>query len=314
MAHLIETAVISGDGGSGKTMLASSLAGLFDSTVIADCDVDTSNLCLLLKPVVKTECRFKDDVIATLDRQTCSDCGRCFDVCRFHAVRREEAGEGWRYSIDPLSCQGCAVCAWACPEKAIEMKKTLTGSWFISDSEYGPFVHATLAPARKNSGKLVSIVRREAKKMAARENMRHIIIDSPAGIGCHVIAAVAGVSLAVVVTEPTVSGMHDMRRVLALMRCLGVETAGVINKHDLNPGVTREIESLVSVHGAPLLGRIPFSPEVNRALAHGRPIADVADAAVRREIEKIAGGVARLTEDADPGDLVLGCGEAAADC
>ena len=296
MAHPIEIAVISGKGGTGKTVLTSSLAGLMGGTVIADCDVDAPNLHLLVKPVLRSHTPLYSHKIAVVDREKCNDCGECFRVCRFYSVREREADDGWTYSIDSLCCEGCAVCALACPEKAIEMKPVLTGSYCISDSEYGPFVHATLAPARENTGALVSTVRREAKKLAAKEHLDRIITDGPPGIGCPAIATIAGISLAVVVTEPTIAGIHDFRRVLALTSCLGVEAAVVINKYDLNAEVAREIEEVVSNNGMPLLGRIPFSPKVNEALSAGRSIMDIPDYPVADEIEKIARGVERITE------------------
>jgi MinD superfamily P-loop ATPase len=297
MARPVEIAVISGKGGTGKTVLTSSLATLTEGNVIADCDVDAPNLHLLMNPVQRKEARFYGHKIASVDPALCDDCGECYRLCRFGSVRQREKADGWSYSIEALSCEGCGICSMACPQKAVEMKPALVGSYFVSDSEFGPFVHATLAPARENTGKLVSTVRREAKRVAAAEHLGRIIIEGPPGIGCQAIACISGVSLAVVMTEPTIAGVHDFRRVLALTRCLEVESAVVINKHDLNPEVARDTEGLVADHGAPLLGRIPFSPHVNEALSDGTPIMDIPDRAVTDAIEEIADGVVKIVRD-----------------
>ena len=297
MAHPIEIAVISGQGGSGKTVLTSSLARLIESKVIAECDVEAPNLHLLLNPVLRTQSPLYSHKMAVIDQDICDKCGECLSVCRFHAIRQREEAEGWSYSVVGPACEGCAACAHACPQKAIEMKTVMTGSYYISDSDYGPFVHASLKPGRVNSGRLVAIVRREAKKVAAIENLKCILTDGPPGIGCPAIATVAGISLAVVVTEPTVGGIHDFRRVLALTRCLGVETAVVMNKYDLNPEVARETEELVASFDIPLIGRIPFSPQFNQALCDGTSVLDRPESPLADEII----GIARRIEELAPG-------------
>ena len=294
MVRPIEIAVISGKGGTGKTVLTSSLIRLMDSKTMADCDVEAPNLHLLLKTAVRREEAFHDSRIAVIDRDTCSDCGECFRVCRFDAVREKEAQDGWWYSIDHLSCDGCAACALICPQGAVQMTQPPAGAWYVSDSQMGPLVHATLAVAHKNSENLVKIVRREARRAAAGEGLRYVIIDGPAGIGGPVIAAIIGVSLAVVMTEPTLSGIHDLRRVIRLVQQLGIRCAAVINKYDLNPGLALETEEYLSARGVPLFGKIPFSTRVNKAIADGEFIVDVADDPAAEEIRKVAVRIIRM--------------------
>lgn len=288
MKRPIEIAVISGKGGTGKTVFTSSLAKLIESKVVADCDVDTPNMHLLLNPRVKSEHVFFGDKIAILDTDKCTHCGECFRACRFGAVRERDTPEGWRYSINSLPCEGCAVCTAVCPEGAIRMAESSAGAWYLSDSEFGPFVHATLTAAQKNSDELVRIVRREARRVGVHKGLRFVIIDGPAGIGSPVIATIIGVSLAVVITEPSVSGMYDLRRVLDLTKHLGIRTAAIINKHDINSRVAIEIEDYLATLDTVLLGKIPFSSGVSEAIAGGRFAIDAPDDPAAEETKRIA--------------------------
>jgi MinD superfamily P-loop ATPase len=283
----IEIAVVSGKGGTGKTMLASSLAELVGSKVMADCDVDAPNLHLLLKPTGGTREPFFSTMTAVLNKASCKRCGQCLRACRFDAIREHEAPDGWLYSIDPLACEGCGVCVAVCETDAIILERMEGGACFVSDSEYGPLVHAMLAASRENSDHLVNLVREQARRIAGGKQLIYIIIDGPPGIGPAAIATLTGVSLAVVMTEPTLSGIHDLRRVIELARGLGVRTAAVLNKYDLNLDVATDIEGFLVRQGIPLIGRIPFSSDINAALGEGKIVVKQDNNQVARDIKEI---------------------------
>ncbi|MFH1314325.1 MAG: ATP-binding protein [Candidatus Eisenbacteria bacterium] len=294
MGKPTEIAVISGKGGAGKTVLAASLAKSTPGSVVADCDVDTPNMHLLLKPNLMSEHAFFGEKTAVMDGELCTRCGDCFRTCRFGAIREIDIPAGWSYSVDALSCEGCGVCTMVCPEDAILMKDARAGAWCVSSWDLGPFVHAHLTSARKNTETLVRILRREASKIAGREGRRHIIIDGPAGIGATVVAAVEGVSLAVVVTEPTVSGINDLRRLIRLVQQIGIRTAAVINKYDLNTEVTLAIEEYLSINGVPLLGKICFSTELNRAVGAGEVVVNAGDDSATQALRGISNRILGL--------------------
>lgn len=288
MEKPIEIAVVSGKGGTGKTVFASSLARLADSRVIADCDVDAPNMHLLLNPVVRSQEPFFGGKTAVVDSGLCTQCGECFKACRFGAVREKDVPEGWQYSIDTVSCEGCAACTKACAEGALRMVELPPGAWYLSDSDCGPLVHANLAVGQRNPEELVRIVRREARKTAVCEGLKNVIIDGPAGIGAPLITAVVGIALAVVITEPTLTGIYGLRRVVELMQQLGRRTVGVLNKSDLNLDVAVEVEEYLAYREIPFLGRIPFSNQVNKAIADGEFFVDVTGDTAAEEMRRIA--------------------------
>jgi MinD superfamily P-loop ATPase len=296
MTRPVEITIASGKGGTGKTVLASSLARLFDSKVLADCDVDAPDLHLLLNPVVIREEAFSGGKVGVIDPGGCTGCGECLRRCRFDAVVEEAASEGKRYRIDPISCEGCAVCYYACPADAIAMEQKQNGTWFISDTAFGPFVHACLDPAEENSGKLVSVVRKEARAIANRDGLRYIIIDGPPGIGCPVISSIAGVDLVVIVTEPTVSGFHDCERVVSLARHFGVRCAAVINKYDINPEAAARTEAFCEKENVALLGKVPFGPEVSRAIAAGTLVVDEVESPVAQSLRSVGDALISVVE------------------
>jgi MinD superfamily P-loop ATPase len=301
MRKPIEICVISGKGGTGKTVLASSVAALMDGKVIADCDVDAPDLHLLLKPTIAHEEVFSGAKVASIDQSVCTGCGKCLEVCRFEAVRAEPDGEGVTYTIDDLDCEGCGVCSWMCPAEAIGLKEAAGGKWYISDTRFGKLVHANLGVAQENSGKLVTIVRREARKLALDDGLRFVLIDGPPGIGCPVIASIAGVDLAVIVTEPTMSGIHDLERTLQLTGHFGLRAGAVINKFDLNRDMANRIEAFLDQNGIRLLGKIPFGTEVNRAIAQSKVIVEAGDSPVAAEIRLIAKRImGMVSEDGGP--------------
>jgi MinD superfamily P-loop ATPase len=261
-----ELVVISGKGGTGKTSLAASLAVLSGRSVIADCDVDAADLHLILSPRVRERRDFLSGNEAVIREQDCSGCGECLSLCRFDAVKRKNGHDGKAvYTIDPASCEGCGVCVRFCPPQAIDFPERLSGEWMVSDTRAGPMVHARLNIAAENSGKLVSTVRREARRIAGEENRSLILVDGPPGIGCPVIASVTGATKVLIVTEPTVSGEHDLERVLALARHFKIPAAVCVNKWDLNGEMTERIEKKAAEAGARVTGRIRYDQSVTSA-------------------------------------------------
>ncbi|MBN2345249.1 MAG: ATP-binding protein [Candidatus Aminicenantes bacterium] len=261
-----ELVVISGKGGTGKTSLAASLAVLAGNAVVADCDVDAADLHLVLAPSLRERHDFLSGNEAVIRAQDCTGCGTCAELCRFDAIGKEIRADGAPvFRVDPIACEGCGVCVRFCPERAIDFPKSLCGEWMISDTRCGPMVHARLKAAAENSGKLVSLVRREARRIAEEEGRPQIVVDGPPGIGCPVIASLSGASLVLVVTEPTVSGEHDLERVLALARHFDMPAAVCVNKWDLNPAMAERIEGRAAAAGAKISGRVRYDPGVTAA-------------------------------------------------
>jgi len=300
----VEVTVVSGKGGTGKTVLVSSLARLLDSKVMADCDVDAPDLHLLLKPRVLRAVAFSGGKIASIDEDRCTGCGQCAEHCRFDAVHQVPGSRYYR--VDRIGCEGCGVCFYVCPEAAVELDDNQNGTWYVSDTDFGPLVHACLDPAEENSGKLVSIVRKEARNLAEREGLRYIIVDGPPGIGCPVISSITGTELVVIVTEPTVSGFHDCERVVSLARHFGVPAAAVINKYDLNLEATVRAEAFFEKESIALLGKIPYGLEVSRAIADAKLVVDMEDSPVATELRAVGDALRGLLEK-------IGCEAAASE-
>ena len=272
---MTELVVISGKGGTGKTSLAASFAVLAGRPVIADCDVDAADLHLVLSPRVRERHNFRSGHEAVIRRDDCTGCGTCLAHCRFGAVGANGSSPGpVRCSIDPVSCEGCGVCVRFCPEHAIDFPERLCGEWMISETRCGPMVHARLSVAAGNSGKLVSTVRREARRLAEEKNLPWLLTDGPPGIGCPVIASVTGATLVLVVTEPTVSGEHDLERVLSLTGHFGIPSAVCVNKWDLNPEVADRIEEKGRLAGARVAGRVRYDPSVTLAQMQERAVVE----------------------------------------
>jgi MinD superfamily P-loop ATPase len=288
-----ELVVLSGKGGTGKTSIVGSLAALAKRKVLADCDVDAADLRLLLNPAVKEETEFWSGQVAHIDPEICIQCGLCQDLCRFDAIKD--------YTVEPVSCEGCGFCSQVCPVEAITMRENLSGHWFVSETRYGPLVHARLGIAQENSGKLVAQVRQKARQIAEAEALDYIISDGPPGIGCPVISSLSGASLALLVTEPTLSGMHDLERVLGVSRHFGVPAVVCINKYDLNEENTRQIESYCLSQGITVAARIPFDNAVTEALVHGVPVVEYSAGGVAQEIERLWADVSRLLEREEKG-------------
>jgi len=276
-----QIAIVSGKGGTGKTMLAASFAALSKNAVLADCDVDAEDLYLLLNPKILERHEFTGSKTAVINKTKCDRCGTCISVCRFDAISEED------FTVDPVSCEGCGVCFRVCPKGAIRMIDNLSGEWFISDTKYGPFVHAKLGVAEENSGKLVSVVRQNAKLIAEKENRDLIIIDGPPGIGCPVISSITGTDIVLVVTEPTLSGIHDMQRVIELAQHFKLKVFVVINKYDLNTEMTFEIENYCQKNKIPLAGKIVYDSIVTEAIANKKIVVEYTDTEVAQQIENV---------------------------
>jgi len=280
--------VISGKGGTGKTTIAASFAALSNAKVIADCDVDAPDLHLLLKPKVKKTFDFKSGKKAFINEEECINCGECVEVCRFEAIEKIIENDVInKMIIDPISCEGCGVCFHICPVNAIEMRENLTGELFISESKYGTLIHAKLNVAEENSGKLVSMVRNYAKHMAEKENKELIIIDGPPGISCPIIASITGVDLALIVTEPTLSAMHDLDRVYKVAKHFKVRSIVCINKCDLNLKNTEKIKKYCKENNIDIAGNISFDPIVTEALVKGIPVVKYVDNKASNEIKDV---------------------------
>ena len=260
-----ELVIISGKGGTGKTSILAAFAALAENKVLCDADVDAADLHLVMAPTVQENHDFQSGHMAIIDHEKCTECDLCRNLCRWNAISED-------YKVDPIQCEGCGVCVYFCPEEAIDFPLSTCGEWFISDTRFGPMVHARLGIAEENSGKLVTLVRQEAKKLAEEKNLDFILTDGPPGIGCPVIASIGGASAVLIVTEPTVSGKHDMVRVAQLAAHFKVPGMICVNKFDLNPEETQTIEDVARENNLAVLGRIPFDPIFTKAMVQGQTL------------------------------------------
>ena len=286
-----EIVIISGKGGTGKTVITASIAALAKNKVMGDCDVDASNLYLLLHPVIKEKNEFYAGLIPSIDLKKCTNCGRCQEVCRFDAIKTIKA----QTVIDLISCEGCGLCALVCSVQAIQMKENHCGEWYISETKYGPLVYARLGIAEENSGKLVTLVRQNAQAIAKKNNLELIIVDGPPGIGCPLIATLSGAHLAVVVTEPTLSGIHDLERVVKVAQHFGIKTAVIINKYDINLENSAKIEDWCKETNISVIGKIHFDNIITESLVKGLPVVEYSDNTVTKEIKNIWQKINQLT-------------------
>lgn len=274
-----ELVILSGKGGTGKTSIVGSFAAIAQSKILADCDVDAADLHLLLNPSIKEGNEFWSGEVAVIDEENCTQCGLCQDLCRFRAIKN--------FKVDAISCEGCGFCSRICPVEAIVMEENMAGQWFVSDTRYGPLVHARLGIAQENSGKLVATVRQQAKDMAKKLGVNLIISDGPPGIGCPVISSLSGANMALLVTEPTLSGIHDLERVLGVCRHFGVPALVCINKHDINEDNTRQIEYYCRNQGVGIAAKIPFDNAVTEAIVQGLPVVEYSQGKVTHEVESL---------------------------
>ena len=272
-----EIVIVSGKGGTGKTSLAAAFAALAKNGILCDADVDAADLHLLMQPEVKERTDFMGGSKAVINPDLCTGCGTCLTLCRFDAISD-------RYEVDPIRCEGCGVCVDFCPEQAIDFPVQRCGEWYISATRFGPMVHARLGIAEENSGRLVSLVRKETRQLAEERGLDLILTDGPPGIGCPVIAAIGGATALVIVVEPTVSGIHDMERVVDLAAHFRVPGLVIVNKYDLNVEMTEAIEKLAVQRNLVVLGRVPFDPVFTRSMVQGQTLFEYGEETPTRQV------------------------------
>lgn len=278
--------ILSGKGGTGKTTVAAALGHLASQdgkTVMVDADVDAANLELLLSPVVLEEAEFSSAKKAFIDPVLCTACGRCAELCRFDAIIPGADA----YRVDNLACEGCALCYYQCPTDAIRMEEAVSGRWFQSETRFGPLFHARLYPGEENSGKLVTLVRQKALHVARATQADWVIIDGSPGIGCPVIAAATGVDLALIVTEPTLSGIHDLERILTTTAHFRIPALVCVNKSDINPSRAAQVADFCEARAIPLVAEIPYDDAVTRAMVRGQTVTEFGDSAVAQQIRRV---------------------------
>ncbi len=277
-----EIVVLSGKGGAGKTTVCAAFAQLAKDPVLVDCDVDAANLHLLLNPAVEEQNAFTGGAKARINPALCTGCGACAAVCRFGAIQLNGSA-----SVLPWFCEGCGVCARRCAARAITLEATVAGWWYLSRTVAGPLVHARLDPGGENSGKLVSILREAARKLARERDARWILADGPPGAGCPVISSLTGADYAVFVTEPTPAGIADFDRAAAVADHFRIPTGVIVNKWDLNPTLTGVLEQRASTGGRDILGKIPYDTAWSKAQCAHAPVLDSVSPDLRRCLESI---------------------------
>ncbi|RKY04173.1 MAG: (4Fe-4S)-binding protein [Planctomycetota bacterium] len=285
-----ELVVISGKGGTGKTSIVAAFAALANNAVLADCDVDAADLHLVLNPTVKQTTDFSGGKQASVIAEKCIGCRKCQDLCRFDAIKLDGPANDLiakTYRVDPISCEGCKVCVEFCPADAIEFNDQINGQWFMSETRFGTMVHAELGIAEENSGKLVFLIRKETKRIAEEQEKDLIIIDGSPGIGCPVIASITGADLVLIVTEPTLSGKHDLERVAELAAGFGMPVLVAINKYDLNPEMAAQIEKDAGKRGIKVVGEIRYDKAVTKAQIAKQSIVEYTDTGVSEDIKTL---------------------------
>ena len=287
-----EIVIISGKGGTGKTSLTGAFAHLAASKVICDLDVDAPDLHLLLRPTRERTEEFYSGYEAQIDPELCNACGQCASLCRFGAIREEAQG----FTVDPIRCEGCKVCVAFCPVEAIRFELKHCGEWYLSSTRFGPMVHAQLIPGAENSGRLVMVLKQQARELAKAEGLELVLCDGAPGIGCPVISSLSGTHLAVAVTEPTPSGRHDLERVADLCRHFQVAFAVIINKHDLNPDEAARIGAYCRERNYPVLARLPHDPIVTRAMIQGLVVTELPENDFGRELQQAWGRIITLAK------------------
>jgi len=287
---LKEVVVISGKGGTGKTSIVAAFAALAKNAVFADCDVDAADLHLVLEPRIKQRNNFSGGKRARIVTDKCIGCGRCEEVCNFDAAIFNGPANNVverTYTIDAIACEGCKVCVEFCPVNAIEFQDVVNGQWFISDTRFGPMVHAKLGIAEENSGKLVTVIRKEARKIAQQQKKDLLIVDGSPGIGCPVIASITGADLVFIITEPTLSGKHDLDRVSQLTANFGMETLVCVNKADINPQITGQISEDAHQRGLKVVGKIPYDEAFTKAQIVKASVVEYTGGAITEQIKAL---------------------------
>ena len=272
--------VASGKGGTGKSMLASSLSLLFSQSwriVACDCDVDAPNLGLWLGVTTYDSVeQISTSEKARIDLEKCIGCGKCYENCFFGAIERIDS----KFKVNPLLCEGCGVCELLCPEEAIELTPVMNGEIRVKETKWGfPLVSGRLKPGETGSGKIVQELRRRAEKI----NHEIMILDAAAGIGCPGIASVMGCDYAVLVTEPTPSAISDLQRILKIVDHFNIPYGIILNKWDINPKASEEIAKW---SGDRFLGRISYDREVVNSIVNLTPVI-LSESKVKDEIKEV---------------------------
>jgi MinD superfamily P-loop ATPase len=289
-----ELVILSGKGGTGKTSITAAFASLAKNMVLCDADVDAADLHLILEPDFKKTTNFIGGNEAVINPEKCTQCGQCIELCRFDAIKDT-------FEVDPIECEGCGVCFDLCPEQAIDFPETICGQWYISDTRFGPMVHARLGIAQENSGKLVSLVRQEARKLAKQRDLDLILTDGPPGIGCPVIASIGQATALLIVAEPTVSGIHDLERVGQLSKHFNIPAMVCINKYDLNSDQTQKIEILAKEAHIAVVGKISFDQIFTESMIQAKTIFEYhKDSQASIEVRKVWDNILSLPAFKNP--------------
>lgn len=276
-----EIVIISGKGGAGKTSITGAFAQLAENAILCDLDVDAPDLHLLLSPKNLLQTEFRSGNEAVIDSKRCDRCGLCASLCKFDAIKFADR----RFKVAPFRCEGCKVCVELCPAGAISFPEKHCGSWYISETRFGKMVHAQLFPGEENSGRLVTLLKQKARKIAEHDGQDLMLCDGAPGIGCPVISSMAGTDLAVVVTEPTPSGRHDFERVVELCNQFRTKVAVIINKCDLNSDEVSQIEKYCTTHGHPVICHFPHDRSVTDAMVKGQVITEYDTGAAKQLLE-----------------------------
>ncbi len=276
--------IVSGKGGTGKTSITSALASIAENKILVDCDVDAADLFLTTQPEIRKTHDYEGGKIAIIDPDVCTNCGICMDLCRFDAISLLEE----QTTISEFSCDGCKLCELACPVDAIHMEENRDSHWYESETRFGPMVHAKLGIGEDNSGKLVTKIRDIAIKTAKERELDVVLIDGPPGIGCPVISTLTGVDVALMVTEPTLSGMHDLHRLMELAKGFKLKSYALINKFDLNPEVSNQIAELCEREGVELLAKLPFNRDFVDAMVNQKTLVEYApDSGLTTQLKQV---------------------------
>jgi MinD superfamily P-loop ATPase len=262
--------IISGKGGTGKTSITAAFASLAENAVLADCDVDAADLHLILNPAIKKTMGFHGLKIASIDKEKCIDCKKCYESCKFDAIDED-------ITFNKDACEGCGVCKYVCPEEAISMVDRDSGFAYISETRFGPMSHARLNTAEEASGKLVTVVRNNAKDIAEEKKKDLIIIDGPPGIGCPVISAITGVDLVLIITEPTLSAIHDLERIIGVANHFNIPAVVGINKYTINKDNTRKIEQYCKEKNIEVVGKLPYDVAMTEAMVKEKSAIEFSD-------------------------------------
>ncbi|WP_321996087.1 4Fe-4S binding protein [Draconibacterium orientale] len=266
-----EITILSGKGGTGKTSITAALASLATNAVFCDNDVDAADLHLILKPDIKETHPFDSGSLAFINPEECTNCGTCQEACRFEAIFTNEAGFP---EVNPYQCEGCRLCERLCPVGAIQISQNLNNQWFVSNTRFGTMVHAKMGPGEENSGRLVTQIREKAKEMARENKAQFVINDGPPGIGCTAISSITGTNAVLLVIEPTISGLHDAKRLVELVNSFQVPIYAIINKHDINSEFTATVERYLNDTNIPLVGKIPFSELFVESMLHEKSLVE----------------------------------------